>query len=126
VPVSSDSPFRATDTSSTRVQKLEDLRRRIGLLEQNESRVLEFDGLITPAAFVVTVDATDGDVVVPLPGVAGNNGRELNIKKIDSSANTVTVTPEGAETIDGDPDAVLTVQWESVRIMSDGIRWLLT
>lgn len=47
----------------------------------------------------------------------------LNIKKIDSSANTVTIDPDGSATIDGSATKTLTTQYESIMIQWDGTNW---
>lgn len=51
------------------------------------------------------VDATNGAVVINL--LAAASGRALRVVKVDASANSVTVTPNGAETVDGDATLVL-------------------
>lgn len=47
----------------------------------------------------------------------------LNIKKIDSSANTVTIDPAGSATIDGSLTKVLTTQYDNLTIQWDGTNW---
>jgi hypothetical protein len=47
----------------------------------------------------------------------------LNIKKIDSSGNTVTIDPDGSATIDGAATKVLTTQYEHTTIQYDGTNW---
>ena len=47
---------------------------------------------------------------------ATGSGRVRHVKKIDASANTVTVTPDGTDTIDGAANYVLTAQYESVTV----------
>jgi hypothetical protein len=44
-------------------------------------------------------------------------------KKIDSSGNAVTVTGNGAETIDGSNTVALSTQWAKVMIVSNGTSW---
>jgi hypothetical protein len=44
-------------------------------------------------------------------------------KKIDSSANTVTIDPAGSETIDGATTVVLANRWDYIVIQSDGSNW---
>ena len=77
----------------------------------------------------VLVDATAGNVVISLPPAAAafsdGIGRMHNIKKIDASANTVTVDGDGAEVIDASATLVLTQRWQSVTIQSNGVGWSL-
>jgi hypothetical protein len=76
--------------------------------------------------FFVDVDATSDSVNIPLPTVVGINGREYIIRKLDASANTVTITPDGTETINGSSDAVLDEQYETAIIFSNGASdWML-
>lgn len=74
---------------------------------------------------VILVDASGGPVVISLPAVAAETGKVYDIKKVDSSANTVTLDPDGAETIDEVSSKVITVQYESFTIVNDGTEWWL-
>jgi hypothetical protein len=47
----------------------------------------------------------------------------LTIKKVDASANTVTVDGNAAETIDGVTTKVLSAQYASISIICDGSTW---
>jgi hypothetical protein len=71
----------------------------------------------------LNVDASGGNKVVNLPSSSGISGRFYYIKKVDSSANTVTVTPDGVETIDGAATFVLTAPMEVVGVYTDGSNW---
>jgi hypothetical protein len=77
----------------------------------------------TIADDVILVDATVGNITLNLPAVAVASGIQFDIKKTDVSANTVIVTANGAETIDGAVTATLTVQYENITIVCDGIEW---
>lgn len=67
----------------------------------------------------IRADASAGNVTINLiTADAAAVGRILTVKKIDSSANTVTLDGSGAETIDGAATYVLTAQWESVTVMA--------
>lgn len=65
--------------------------------------------------FSVEVDASGGPVTITLPDStgAGVNGRIYNVKKVDNSANAVTIARSGADTIDGVTSQSLTAQWQS-------------
>jgi hypothetical protein len=71
----------------------------------------------------VLVNATVVARVINLPTAASARYRVYTIKKVDASVNTVTVDGSGAETIDGVATVVLTSQWESVTVQSDGTAW---
>jgi hypothetical protein len=84
------------------------------------------DYLATESDSIVLVDATAGNVNITLPTAAGITGREYTVKRIDSIVlNSVSVTPNGAETIDGATPYSLAAQWKYVRIASDGTNWMV-
>lgn len=74
----------------------------------------------------VLVDATGGAVTITLPPVSQHPSRVYTIKKVDVSANAVTVTANAAETIDGSNTYSLATQWKSVTVISDGTQWYTT
>ena len=82
--------------------------------------VLDDDGVS-----VITVDASSAAVTITLPTAADNEGRVLHIKKIDSSANNVTVDGEGSETIDDQATKVISAQYSDMRIVCDGTAWFI-
>lgn len=73
---------------------------------------------------LVTVDATADPVTLTLPPAGDAPGQVVRVKKIDASANAVTIEPDGAEEIDGDADRELAAQWDGLTLVSDGTRWL--
>jgi hypothetical protein len=89
-------------------------------IEENDSGTtsLDFD------SSVQQFDATAGNVTVDLPpittGIATNSGETYTIIKEDSSANTVTIVPNGSDTINGAANYVLTARYQSVTLYSNG------
>lgn len=77
---------------------------------------------VQPDDEVLLVDATDGAVTVLLPIAIDNQGRVITIKKIDSSANFVTVDGNGA-LLDSDPDFDLELEDEVIEVVGDGTAW---
>lgn len=75
--------------------------------------------------YTVLANATGGAITINLPPAAANIGKIYNLKKIDSTANTVTIDPNAVETIDGAATRVLTAQWQSVQIQCDGTAWFV-
>lgn len=75
----------------------------------------------------ITIDATAGAHVVNLPSIAtASSGKMYFFKKIDASANTVTITPNGADTIEDAATLVLAVLGDSVIIQSDNVsNWII-
>jgi hypothetical protein len=73
--------------------------------------------------YIIFADATGGAINVNLPGAANSRG-PISAKKIDAGVNTVTLTPDSvSETIDGATTKVLSTQYQSVTLYSDGSRW---
>ena len=57
---------------------------------------------------ITGADANAGATTITLPTAGGIIGRQYTIKKIDGTANSVTVQANGSETIDGSNTVVLT------------------
>jgi hypothetical protein len=55
---------------------------------------------VAAADSILKCDATAATVTINLPAATGS-GREIDIKKVDSSANACAPTPSGTDTIDG-------------------------
>jgi hypothetical protein len=79
-----------------------------------------------------TVDGTDAVVAgtagtaftVTLPTAVGINGRRITVKKVDASANAVTVGTTSSQTIDGATTFALATQYKFINVMSDGANWM--
>ena len=71
---------------------------------------------------VLLVDSTSAPITINLP-TAANNTDCFVIKKIDSSANSVTIDANGTETIDGSLTARIAVRYTSLTIVTDGTNW---
>lgn len=67
---------------------------------------------------VVNVDASGGNATVTLP--TNTSGRIAVVKKVDSSANTVTIS---GGTIDGAASQILNLQYDSFMMIADGTSW---
>ena len=72
---------------------------------------------------VILADATGGAFSLNLPTAVGISGTVYDIKRTNSGANNVTIDASGAQTIDGALTYVLTVQYQSVTLISDGSNW---
>lgn len=78
--------------------------------------------LATDRTILATASAA---LTISLPTAAGRAGKRYTIKKMDSSANVVTIDPNGAETIDGAATHGLTTQYARVTIESNGANWII-
>jgi hypothetical protein len=76
----------------------------------------------TPTAndFTIAVDCTAGPVTIRLRPANQVQGLYLHFKKVDSSANGVTI--QG--TVDGTTNPTLTGQYDHLTIQSDGTQYL--
>lgn len=63
---------------------------------------------------------------VVLPTAASITGQQYKIKKIDSSANAVTISTTSSQTIDNSLTYPLSTQYQSVTLQSDGSNWWIT
>jgi len=74
---------------------------------------------------VILCDCTSSAIHVDLPTAAGRQGAYYNIKKIDSTANAVTIDGLDAETIDGAATQLIYGQYDSYTLVSDGTNWVI-
>lgn len=77
----------------------------------------------SPWDHTILVDASGGPVTVTLPAKANLIGHVLNIKKIDSSANAVTIDGNSSETIDGATTVVFSTQYQCYTIHCGASEW---
>lgn len=74
---------------------------------------------------VIECDATSAIFTVTLPAASTISGHIYFIKKIDSSANAITITPNGSDKIDGAGTYSLSTQYQLLTIVSDGTNWII-
>ncbi|TBW58567.1 hypothetical protein EZI54_04060 [Marinobacter halodurans] len=81
--------------------------------------------LTVAEAGLVLVDASAGDVTLQLPAADSDAGLGYTIARTDSSANVVTVTPDGTnpDTIEGAASLSLTVSRRVVLSADGGTDW---
>ena len=72
---------------------------------------------------VILCNASSGAFTVTLPTAASVLGKLYTIKKIDTSANVVTVTTTSSQTIDGAITNIVATPYESVTVVSDNSNW---
>jgi hypothetical protein len=71
-----------------------------------------------------TMDASAGARTFTLPAASSaGSGFRVRFKKIDSSSNAVTITPNGSDTIDGASSLSLSSQYSFATIVSNGTTW---
>jgi hypothetical protein len=74
---------------------------------------------------IILVDTSLGNVTLNLPAIASNSNVVIAyiIKKTTSDSNTVIVTPNGTEKIDGASTFTLSYQNNLVKILNNGSNW---
>lgn len=80
---------------------------------------------LTATDHTVLCHAQTGAFTVTLPSAASLAGREYVIKKIDTSGNSITVTPSSGQTIDTAANYSLATAHKYVRLQSDGTNWFV-
>jgi hypothetical protein len=70
-----------------------------------------------------TIDCTSGTFTVSLPSAAGMQGHIYVIK--NSGAGSITVDPNGVQTVDGASTYTLGTQYKYVTIQSTGSNWIV-
>lgn len=72
---------------------------------------------------LLAFDCTSANKTLTLYTTTGNAGRWLYVIKTDASVNTLTIDPNGAQTINGAATRVLANQYDSVLIACNGSAW---
>ena len=70
-------------------------------------------------------NASTGAFSVTLPTAVGASGKSYVVKKIDSSANAVTIATTLSQTIDGTTTKALSFQYDGVQVQTDGANWFI-
>ncbi|MFM8658341.1 MAG: hypothetical protein ACKOCQ_00145 [Candidatus Nitrosotenuis sp.] len=65
-----------------------------------------------------------GNQTVNLPTAVGIQGRVYVFYKT-AATGTVTIDASGSETIDGSPTQVISSQYGTITVMSDGTNWMM-
>jgi len=73
---------------------------------------------------VILVDASACDITLTLPSAADYLHKVYTIKKVDSSGHSITIEgDEDTETIDGEESITLSLQYQYITIICDGLDW---
>jgi len=86
------------------------------------ARAITQNHTVTTGDHTIFANATSTNITVTLPTAANIMGRQYAIKRVDSSGNSVTIDPDGSETIEGASTMTLDVG-RSVVIQSDNNNW---
>jgi len=80
---------------------------------------------LTTLDYTVLGNATTASFSLTLPTSVGATGQVYIIKKVDSTANTVTILTTSSQTIDGSSSKVLSYQYDGFQLQSDGANWMI-
>jgi len=72
---------------------------------------------------IIYADSTSAGIIVDLPAMADAPGKDFWIYKDDPSGNTITLDPDGSETINGSPTFVITSHRGVAHIHNNNIEW---
>ena len=81
-------------------------------------------GALTAGVDVFMIDVNGGSESYTLPAVPPE-GAMIRVKKIDSSANTITLSAAGGLNIDGGTNYILYNQYESVTLIAGSVAWFV-
>jgi hypothetical protein len=94
-------------------------------LVKKRIKVVTDDYTVTAEDDIITCNDTSDDLILTLPTAIGITGISKTIKKLNSNAHNVLITPHGSETIDGAAGVnTLSTAYSKITIMSDGTNWL--
>jgi hypothetical protein len=79
------------------------------------------DITLTSAHRRIRCDCASRSIRVTLPAASGNKGLTYSIKKVDVSANAMTIVGNGTDTIDLGSEAVESTPQASITVTSDGV-----
>jgi hypothetical protein len=77
----------------------------------------------TGTDYTILCNAVGGAFTITLPAAASSTGLLLNIKKIDTSTNTVTVDANSTELIDASLTKVLNSSYQNITVHCNGTGW---
>lgn len=70
-------------------------------------------------------NASTSNITITLPTAVGATGKIYTVKKIDSSANVVTVGTTSSQTIDSFTTEALARQFDAIQVQSNGSNWFI-
>lgn len=130
VSAGSEAPYQqASDPSlqDDRRDAISGLDTRTGQLERDSLPIqfkrIKEDYRVTPNDHVILADAAPVNIRVQLPKAEEMKHHTLIVKKIDASANTVTIEGNYPEQIDGAATLAIATQYLAKQIYSDGLKW---
>jgi hypothetical protein len=81
--------------------------------------------MVTATDYTVAANASTGALSITLPTSVGITGKVYVVKKMDSTANVVTVATTSSQTIDGATTRALSLQYDAISVQADGANWIV-
>lgn len=78
---------------------------------------------LSSGGIAALVDATASNIVLNIPLASANTGKVFLVQKTDSTVNSVTLTRQGGDLIDGQTTYTVFNQSSAVFVISDGTNW---
>jgi len=76
--------------------------------------------------YCILANGAGGGFTVGLPSAVGIPGQELIVKKIDTTANVITVAAAGGQFIDNAASVAMSTPYTSLTLISDGANFWIT
>lgn len=97
---------------------------RARYFEKVVSKSTTYTTVLADAETLFLVDATAGAVTINLLAAASYpTGTRIAVKKVDASANAVTIDANLSETIDGSLTRTLSTQYDVIVLRTNGVSW---
>lgn len=80
---------------------------------------------LKPTDHILLADCTLGNIAINLLASPLVKEQTIIVKKIDPTVSVVTITPNGAETIDGEVNIILSTQWTAITLHCNGTNWFI-
>jgi hypothetical protein len=93
------------------------------LLVQNADSESVTSNHLASTKGTLLVTCSTADITITLPDATLNRGRLYNIKKVDQTAYSVLLVPDGSQTIDGELTGEIDTPNDNLTIQSDGSNW---
>jgi len=96
------------------------------LLDKNKKKLYlskNEDYKVDSVVDVVLVDCTTSNITITLPKTQYNEGKNISIKKLDSSSNNVIVN--SSDNVEGSSSYSFNTQYESYTFMATQLGWLI-
>ncbi len=90
---------------------------------QFNSRTVTATAAAGPSDFMIRANAAANPITIHLPPASLTPNRLFAVKKVDTSANPVTINPSGTELIDGALLRIIATPYNSFTIQSNGVGW---